>query len=211
MTEERNTSNPFLPQQNSCGNLRDCGMSGQVTAWSLSFSLKWNNYPFSYGTNSTTKWSLGCASTNGEQSQAPVTPLAPTSISRLAHGHSNHLDLWWQTLTNSQPRNTHPSLIATDKDKKDCTWCNWSNWWPSPPRGDASAAVVPVRSGQACGSALSLVTLWKWSLTLQEVTIRFCGLNSPLLIPLSPFKCHFKLGIELLAAIRQIYWPNCPR
>lgn len=77
MTEERNTSNPFLPQQNSCGNLRDCGMSGQVTAWSLSFSLKWNNYPFSYGTNSTTKWSLGCASTNGEQSQAPVTPWPP--------------------------------------------------------------------------------------------------------------------------------------
>lgn len=61
-----------------------------------------------------------------------------------------------------------------------------------------------LQPGQACRSALSPVTLWKWSLTHREVTIRFCGLNSPLLIPLSPFKCHFKLGIELLAAIRQI-------
>lgn len=162
MTEERNTSNPFLPQQNSCGNLRDCGMSGQVTAWSLSFSLKWNNYPFFYGTNSTTKWSLGCASTNGEQSQAPVTPWPPWA------SQGWHMDTATtstcddkQSPTASQG-NTHPSLTAMDKDKKDCTWCNWSNWWLSPPRGDASAAMAPARSGVqerlVTGHTLEMVT-----------------------------------------------------
>lgn len=52
--QKRNASNHFLSQQNSCGNLKYCGMSGQVTAQSLSFSLKWNSYPLVYGTNSTT-------------------------------------------------------------------------------------------------------------------------------------------------------------
>lgn len=141
-----NASNHFLPQQNGCGNLKYCRMSGQVTAWSLSFSLKWNNYPFVCGTNSTTKRSLGCASTNGGESWAPATLPTTTSILRLLHADTAiHLNL---AITNAPPTanegNARPSLIATDKDKSDSNGCNR---WLSPPWGDTSAAVVPVRSG----------------------------------------------------------------
>lgn len=51
------------------------------------------------------------------------------------------------------------------------------------------------QSGQVCRSALSLAKHWKWLFAHQEVTIILCRLNF-----LSPFKCFFKLGIELLAA-----------
>lgn len=120
-------------------------MSGQVTAWSLSFSLKLNNYPFLYGTNSTTKWSLGCASTNGEQSQALVTPQPPWTSQGWNVGTATPSACDDKHSPTASQGNTHPSLIS--KSKKDCTWCSWSNWWLSPPRGDTSAVVVPVRSG----------------------------------------------------------------
>lgn len=54
------------------------------------------------------------------------------------------------------------------------------------------------QSGQVCGSASSLPTHWKRSFARQEVTILLGGLNV-----LSPFKCYFELGTELLAVIRQ--------
>lgn len=113
LRQERNASNHFLPQQNSCGNLKYCGMPGQVTAWSLSFSLKWNNYPFVYGTNSTTKQSLECANTSGEESLAPVT--LPTTATTLHADTATHLYL---AISNALPTtnkmNSSPrSLLRT--------------------------------------------------------------------------------------------------
>lgn len=65
LRQKINTRDCFLPQQNSCGNLKYCGLSGQVTAWGLSFSLTLDSYLFAYSTNSTTKQSLEHTSSNG--------------------------------------------------------------------------------------------------------------------------------------------------
>lgn len=104
-------------------------------------------------------------------------PPAHTSISRLAHGHSTHLNPWWQTLTNSQTREYSSFPHCYEKDKKDAPGATGATGDCPLPKGTPLQRWF--QSGQACDSALSLVTLWKWSLTHLEVTITFCGLNSP--------------------------------
>lgn len=85
-----------------------------------------------------------------------------------------------------------PSLLIL---KNNCTRCTWSNWWLSPPQG--SPLQRWFQSGQACRSALSLLTLWKWSLTHQEVTIIFCGFKSPLSFQRLPWIGNRAAGCNL--------------
>lgn len=97
-----------------------------------------------------------------EQSQAPVTPWPPRA-SQSWHMDTATTSTCDDKLTQQPAKGTLTlSLIATDKDKKDCTWCSWSSWWLSPPQGDTSAGVVPVRSGVqehlVTGDTLEMVT-----------------------------------------------------
>lgn len=188
--QKRNASNHFLPQQNSCGNLKYCGMSGQATAWSLSFSPKWNSYPLIYGTNSTTKRSLGCASISGEESGAGDLADHHQRLKAIACGRSNPL----------QPR-SYKRSSGQQRERPSCAprYRQGEKWLqrmqfvtvPSPRGCFCSGGSSQVRrTGVPC-----LATHWKWLFARQEVTIILCGLNF-----LSPFKCYFKLGLELLAA-----------
>lgn len=196
LRQKINATDRFLPQQNSCGNLKYWGMSGQVTAWGLSFSLKLDSYPLVYSTKSTTKQSFQCASTNGEESGALVTPPTTPSIWRPFHAdtaHHVHPAAIHTGKQHSQPTKGLPvlSLIATDREKSDR---NGSLWPFLPHRDTLERWLLP---GHACGSPLWWATRWKWLLVCQEVTIILYRHNF-----LPPSKCCFKMEVELLAAGR---------
>lgn len=119
--------------------------------------------------------------------------MAPADHHHVACGHSN-------------PPQPHDYKCSTNSQQRECSSC-------TPYHKDKVIAVgatgdcplpegMPLQqwfqSGQACGSALSLATHWKWLFVHQEVTAALCGHNF-----LSPFTCYFKLRVELLAAVRQ--------